>query len=255
MPRDGIDLPGLVWTLVRTDFKVRYHGTALGFVWALLKPLAMFVVLISVFSIVFTQDPHYKLNLIIGLFMWEFFAEATKLGLGSLQAKAFLIGKSRFPRWIVVVTSVANPLITLMVISGATLSFLALVGPRPSLTGVLLFLGYVLLLGLIVIGFSLGASVLLLRLRDLDQVWEVVSQAGFFVAPIIYPLGILPERFQALLYLWPPTPVIEFSRAVLTGNAVPTPAAHAMLCVMAVTILATGAGIYRACAPRIAEHL
>ena len=68
---------GLVWTLVRTDFKARYHGTLGGFVWALLKPLAMFVVLMSVFSFLF-PDPGYKLNLIVGLFLWDFFAEGTK---------------------------------------------------------------------------------------------------------------------------------------------------------------------------------
>ena len=50
---------GLIWTLVRTDFKVRYHGTLGGFVWALLKPIAMFIVLLAVFSFLFT-DPSYK---------------------------------------------------------------------------------------------------------------------------------------------------------------------------------------------------
>ncbi len=63
---------------------------------------------------------------------------------------------------------------------------------------------------------------LFLRYRDLNQVWEVVIQAGFFLAPIIYPLGILPERFHFYLYIWPPTPVIEFSRAVLVAGVLPT---------------------------------
>src|SRR3954463_11366218 len=81
---------GLIWTLVRTDFKVRYHGTIGGFVWALLKPLTMFVMLMSVFSFLFASDPHYKLNLIIGLFLWDFFAEGTKAGLISLDARGFL---------------------------------------------------------------------------------------------------------------------------------------------------------------------
>ncbi len=53
-------LPGLVWTLVRTDFKTRYHGTFGGYIWALLKPLTMFVVLLGVFSLVFRSDPHYS---------------------------------------------------------------------------------------------------------------------------------------------------------------------------------------------------
>ena len=71
---------GLIWTLIRTDFKARYHGTLSGFVWALLKPTAMFVVLVAVFSFVFRGEPNYKLNLILGLFLWDFFADATKTG-------------------------------------------------------------------------------------------------------------------------------------------------------------------------------
>ena len=67
----------------------------------------------------------------------------------------------------------------------------------------------------IVAGFSLAASVLFMRYRDLNQVWEVVTQAGFFIAPIIYPIGILPERVHVYLYAWPPTPIILFSRSVL----------------------------------------
>ena len=73
-----------------------------------------------------------------------------------------------------------------------------------------------------IVGFSLGSSVLFLRYRDLNQVWDVVTQAGFFFAPIIFPLGIIPERFQFYLYLWPPTPIIEFSRSVLVDGRVPT---------------------------------
>ena len=90
----------------------------------------------------------------------------------------------------------------------------------------LLFLGYAAALMLIVVGFSLGTSVLFLRYRDLNQVWDLMVQAGFFLAPIIYPLTILPERFHIYLYLWPPTSVIEFARAVLVARTVPTMTAH-----------------------------
>src|SRR5437868_6312188 len=82
---------GLAWTLVRTDFKVRYHGTWGGFIWALAKPLTMFASLMGVFSFLFASDPTYKLNLIIGLFLWDFFAQGTIAGLGSLDAKRFLL--------------------------------------------------------------------------------------------------------------------------------------------------------------------
>ena len=108
---------------------------------------------------------------------------------------------------------------------------------------------------LIVIGFSLATSVLFLRFRDLNQVWEVVSQAGFFVAPIIYPLGIIPERFHIYLYVWPPTAVIEFSRAVLVAGAVPTATAHLCLLADAALCLLVGTAVFRRFGPRAAEYL
>lgn len=246
---------GLVWTLVRTDFKVRYHGTMGGFVWALLKPLAMFVLLLSVFSFVFGADPDYRLNLIIGLFLYDFFTESTKAGLVALASRSFLVTRAKCPSWILVVTSISNPLITLLVFSVAMVVFLGLSGRAPSLAGVGLYAGYMLSFVLIVTGFSLAASVLFLRYRDLNQVWEVASQAGFFLAPVIYPLGMLPERVHPYLYIWPPTPIIEFSRAVLARGEVPTPLAHLLLLSAVVAALLVGVAVFRRYGPRAAEYL
>jgi lipopolysaccharide transport system permease protein len=246
---------GLVWTLIRTDFKARYHGTLSGFAWALLKPSLMFVVLVAVFSLVFASDPTYKLDLIIGLFLWDFFAEGTKVGMTSLHAKGFLLTKARFPSWIVVVTSISNALITLAVFAIVIAAFLLWSGRPPGVAALALFAWYLLHLLAIVVGFSLATSVLFLRYRDLNQVWDVAIQAGFFVAPIIYPLGVIPERFHPFLYLWPPTPIIEFSRAVLVDGRIPTLRAHADLALMAVAALAAGAWVFQRFAPRAAEYV
>ena len=245
---------GLIWTLVRTDFKARYHGTLSGFVWALLKPLTMFVVLTAVFSLVFHSDPTYKLDLLIGLFLWDFFAETTKTGLTSLHAKGFLLSKARFPSWIVVVTSISNPLITIAVFCMIVLGFLTITGNPPSLAGYALFVGYVLVMGVLGVGVSLAGSVLFLRYRDLNQIWDVAIQAGFFIAPIIYPMGVIPERFHFYLYLWPPTAVIEFSRAVLVDQRLPSLAANLSLFLVAVLVLGLGLAVYRRLAPRAPEY-
>src|SRR5262245_63702795 len=102
----------------------------------------MFLVLMGVFSFIFSADPHYRLNLILGLFLWEFFAEGTKVGLVSLYAKAYLLTKTPFPRWIVVVTSSANAWITLLVFMTALLIYLGFVGRFPSGLRLMLFLLY-----------------------------------------------------------------------------------------------------------------
>ncbi len=243
---------GLIWTLVRTDFKVRYHGTLGGFVWALAKPLTMFVLLMAVFSLLFAADPHYKLNLIIGLFLWDFFAQATTAGLGALNARGFLLTKARCPAWILILTSMSNALITLAVFVLIIIAFLIGAGQPPTPAGVLLFASYCLALAGIVAGFSLAASPLFLRYRDLNQVWDLVIQAGFFLAPVIYPLAILPERYHFYLYLWAPTPVIEFSRDVLVRGAMPSAWAHVCLAAAVAMALGTGWAVYRRLSPRAA---
>src|SRR5215475_8037784 len=130
---------GLVWTLVRTDFKTRYHGTAGGFLWALLKPMSMFVVLMGVFSFLFASKPTYKLDLIVGLFLWDFFAEGTKSGLISLQSKSYLLAKTRVPPWVLVITSIANATITLTVFLVVIAAFLAATGHPPTLEAFAVF--------------------------------------------------------------------------------------------------------------------
>jgi ABC-type polysaccharide/polyol phosphate export permease len=246
---------GLVWTLVRTDFVTRYHGTIGGFLWALLKPLTMFLVLMGVFSFVFSNTPQYRIGLILGLFLYEFFQEGTRTGLESLRAKGYLLTKAKFPSWVIVVTSISNAVITLTLFSVVLITFLTLSGRSPSLTAVGLYVWYLLHFWAIVVGFSLAASVLFMQYRDLNQVWEVITHAGFFVAPIIYPIDVLPERLHFYLFLWPPTPVILFARSVLVDGKVPSAMAHGLLTAEAVMMLAVGALIYRSRSTRVPEYV
>lgn len=246
---------GLLWTLVRTDFKARYHGTASGFLWALLKPATMFVVLVAVFSLVFSSEPTYKFDLIIGLFLWDFFSDGTKTGMTSLAVKSYLLTKARLPGWVVVVASIANALLTLVVFAAAVVTYLVVWGPSPAPRGLAAFGAYLFALASMVIGVSLATSVLFLRYRDLNQVWDMATQAGFFVAPIIYPLGVIPERFHLWLFLWPPTPVMEFARGALVDGVLPSWRGHLCLAAMVAVIVGSGALVYRRHAPRAVEYL
>jgi homopolymeric O-antigen transport system permease protein len=130
---------------------------------------------------------------------------------------------------------------------------LSFAGRSPAPAHLALFVYYLVHYFLIVVGIGFGTSVLFLRYRDLNQVWDVVIQAGFFLAPIIYPLGILPERVHRYLYFWPPTPIIQFSRMVLVDSASPTLRAHIFLGLGTGTILLVGWLIFRAQAQRVAE--
>jgi lipopolysaccharide transport system permease protein len=217
--------------------------------------MTMFVVLMGVFSFLFATNPTYKLNLIVALFLWDFFAEGTKSGLTSLHARGYLLTKARVPPWILVVTSISNAVITLVVFALVITIFLIASGKPPTPAALVAFAAYSAALAAIVVGFALASSVLFLRYRDLNQVWEVVLQAGFFLAPIIYPLDILPERFHFYLYVWPPTPVIEFSRSVLVAGVMPTATGHFYLALDAALCLLAGVTIYVRLGPRAAEYL
>ena len=240
---------------MRTDFATRYHGTIGGFIWALLKPVSMFLVLMGVFSFVFTNTAEYRLGLVLGLFLYEFFQDGTRTGLESLRAKGYLLTKAKFPSWIVVVTSLSNATITLGLFSIILVAFLVVSGRAPSPLALLLYSWYQLHLLAVVAGFALAASALFVQFRDLNQVWEVVTHAGFFIAPVIYPIGVLPERLHGYLYLWPPTPIIVFSREVLINGRVPSLLGHVLLSAEASAFLIIGILMYRARAPRVAEFL
>jgi lipopolysaccharide transport system permease protein len=245
----------LLWTFIRTDFKSRYHGTIGGFLWALLKPIAMFVVLFTVFSFVFSADAQYNANLLIGLFLYDFFGESTKVGVVSLHAKGYLLTKARFPAWIVVVASVANAVITLSIFVIVMVLFRTFVSGAPSLSALLLFVFYLVMFILTVIGLSLATSVVFLKYRDLNQVWEVFVQAGFFLAPVVYPLRVMPEQYHPYFYLWLPTPVIEFSRSILVAGVVPSTRAHLLLIFETALVMTIGVLVFRRYSLRAAEHI
>ena len=117
------------------------------------------------------------------------------------------------------------------------------------------FVLYLVSFSLIILGFSLASSALFLRYRDLNQVWDVVIQAGFFLAPVVYPLRVIPLKYHFAMYFWPPTAIIEFSRAVLVDGTIPTMRAHMFLLFETTVLLGIGMAFFRRLAPRAAEYL
>jgi len=86
-------------------------------------------------------------------------------------------------------------------------------------------------------------------------VWEVVLQAGFFLAPIVYPLNILPEKYHFYLYIWPVTPVIEFSRSALVDGMLPTATGHLYLAIDTALCILCGVLIFQRLSPHAAEYV
>jgi len=209
----------LLLVLAKTDFKLRYHGSVLGYMWALLKPLFIFLILNFVFSFIFAGDvEHYSLRLLTGIMMWMFFAEGTMTGLQSLLGKSHLLTKIRVSKLALVLASTVNVLITYLLNLVILAVFYAFAGVFPSITGLLLFGLYSLAAYVLIVCFSLLFAPLFVRFRDLNQIWEVLLTGGFYAAPILYPLSIFPEKIQSILYLNPMTFLISHSGHVLLGG-------------------------------------
>src|SRR5579871_1678611 len=107
----------LLGELVRTDFKLRYQGSALGYAWSLLRPLLLFLILYVVFVKFLKLGngvPHYPVYLLLGIVIWNFFNEMTVQSLGSIVGRGDLIRKIKIPRWIIVFSSSISALINLL---------------------------------------------------------------------------------------------------------------------------------------------
>lgn len=209
----------LFYELVRTDFVMRYHNSVLGFIWVLLKPLLIFLIIASVFSLLFrSQDPNYHLNLLLGLLIYGYFSEGTLRGVTSLYDKSQVILKVNFPKVIAVYTSVTNSLISFLAGFLVFLGFLFWSKITVNLAGLGYFFLLILILSLLIFSLNLFTGIIYLKLRDFASLWEVVLQLVFWGMPIVYPLNILPVQVQRLIWLNPLTIIIEQSRAALISG-------------------------------------
>jgi ABC-type polysaccharide/polyol phosphate export permease len=213
----------LLWVLARTDFKLRYHGSLLGFLWVLLKPLSFFVVLNFVFTNIFsTRVEYYPLRLFTGIVLWNCFAECTMAGMTSLLAKAHLISNMNTPKWIVVTSSVLSSYATFIVNCFVLGAFFLFYGVFPSWISIVYYVFLISVLLLLVVSFSLLTAPVFLRVRDLNQIWEVGLLVLFYLTPVLYPLSILPEQVQTYFYFNPLTAIVEFSKqALIDGQSIP----------------------------------
>lgn len=205
----------LLAELVRTDFKLRYQGSILGYAWSVLKPLLLFVILYIVFVNFLKIGKgveHFPVYLLLGIVLWNFFVEMTMQSLGSIVGRGDLIRKIRIPRWIIVFSSSLSALINLAINLLVVFVFAVVNGVDFSFTALLLPLS-ILQIYIFSIGISLFLSAAYVKFRDISYIWEVILQAGFYATPIIYPLAMITNEFvQKLLLLNPMAQAIQDAR-------------------------------------------
>jgi ABC-2 type transport system permease protein len=186
----------LTWTLAVTDFRLRFFGSVLGYLWQFMRPLMLFGVLYVVFSQVFDLSGdvrYFPVALLLGIVLYGFFAEATSGSVRSLVERENLVRKIEFPRLAVPLATVLTAIFNLGLNLIPVLIFLLAAGGRPHWSWLEL-IPLVAMLAIFATGIAMILSSLFVRYRDVEPIWDVVLQVMFYAAPIIYMIQTVTDK-------------------------------------------------------------
>ena len=249
--------------LFRRDFHAKYKGSLLGIVWSLLNPLLLLVVYLVVFGLLFpnTNTPDYPIYLLGGLACWLFFSVSLQSSARSMIDSAELIKKVRFPRQLVAFSMVATQAVTFAVML-AILIVLSLAFVPAARAEAWASIPLAALFVALVAGLALLVACVNVLLRDVEHILTAALLPWFFLTPILWRVGSLPDRAQrhhALLDVlrWgnPISPPIFAIRDALWSGHLPRAADVVYLAVEAVLALVLGACVFRRVDDRIAVEL
>jgi ABC-2 type transport system permease protein len=262
----------LTFNIAVMQWKVRFYGSALGYLWQLVRPLLLFLVLYVFFTQIAKigagEGPSYDFygaQLLSSIVLFTFFAEATVGAVRSVVVNEGLVRKIQFPRMAipmsVVLLACFNLGLNLIVVT----IFALAAGVRPMLT----WLEVPLIIGLLVVlsaGLAMLLSSLFVYLRDVEPIWEVLTQVIFYASPVIIPVTKVLEQLGpglTRIYMLNPLAVVfqQFRHAFITHA---TPSVGALLGSMAaisvpvaivVAVFILGFWVFNRIAPRVAEDL
>jgi ABC-2 type transport system permease protein len=201
----------LLKQLVKTDFKLRYQGSVLGYVWSLLRPLFMFAILYVIFGVV-----------LLGIVLWNYFSEVTTGSVGAIVGKGDLLRKINFPKYVIILAGSLSALINLA-LNFVVIAILMFYKHVPLTWHALIIIPLIAELFVISIALAFILSALYVKFRDVTYIWEVFMQAGFYATPILYPLigSFIPARAAKYVLLNPMAQIIQDSRHVLVTPVSP----------------------------------
>jgi ABC-2 type transport system permease protein len=254
----------LMWTLAVTDYKLRFYGSVLGYVWTLARPFLFFGVIYFVFTEIVGLDknvPNYGVYILFALVLFQFFGEATGGCVSSLVVRESMLRKMRFPRLVIPLSVVLTALFNLGMTLIAVFIFAIASGVYPR-WGWLELPVIIALLTVFATGVGLLLGSLFVRYRDVQPIWEVISQLLFYASPILYVATMVPESYQRAYLVNPVAALLTEMR-----HAIPDPGARhvwesiggaeRLLIPGAIVfgVLALGLWVFKREAPRIAENL
>jgi ABC-2 type transport system permease protein len=261
---DARRFASLTFALAATDFKLRFYGSVLGYVWTLMRPLLLFGVLYFVFTEVVkfgSGVDHYPVYLLTSIVLFTFFSETTGRGVTSLVERENLLRKVRFPRMVIPLSVALGALFNLGMNLIAVFVFVFASGIEPRVTWLELPL-LVLVLAALGVGAAMLLSALYVRFRDLEPIWEVFSQLLFYASPVLYVVSALPDNIERPALANPIAAVLTQTRHALIDPSAPTAAeaiggAARLLIPLGIVlaVLALGMWVFARETPRIAENL
>lgn len=221
----------LTFLMAKTEWKLRFFDSLLGYLWTLVRPLLFFGVLYVVFSVIIDIDvgvPHYPALLLTAMVLYLFFVEATTRALTSVVNSENLVRKVHFPLMAIPASALLIALFGLA-LNMVVLAFFVLInGVEPRLSWLELPLIMVPLI-VLTIGTSAGLAALYVRARDVDPIWDVSTQALFYLTPIIYPIQLVVARagdgVAQLLMINPLAAIVQQARHAIVGSSQPSAAA------------------------------
>ena len=245
--------------LARTEFKLKYAGAVLGYVWSLAKPLLYFAVLWVVFGHLFKAGvPHFPVYLLIGIVLYSFLADTVSLALPSIVSRGVVLRRIAFPSFAIPVATAISSFVTFALNCVMVLVFILASGITPSprwFVLVALLLEYTAF----VLGVALIFSALFVRFRDVAQIWDVLTSVLLFTSAIMYPMSIMPSWAQRIVSLTPLVQVIQDARRIVFTNApdvaaiVTTAEGRLVPIVLSFLTLVCGIWLQRRESPRFAE--
>lgn len=210
----------LLYFLVWRDFKVRYKQTVLGVAWAVLQPVLSMIIFTVIFgrlAKIPSENFPYAVFVYAGLLPWTYFSAGVHMSGLSLVAQRNLLTKIYFPRLFVPSASIGAGLVDLAISFGVYAVILVLYGIVPSWQVVFLPVLIVFtVMAALAFGYLLAA--LTVTYRDFRYVVPFMLQAMMYLSPVVYPVSMVPERYQWLLALNPMTGIIDGYRSAILGK-------------------------------------
>lgn len=210
----------LLKQLVKTDFKLRYQGSVLGYLWSLLRPLLLFAILYVVFARflkVGNDIPHYPVYLLLGIVLWNYFAEVTSGSVGAIVGRGDLLRKINFPKYVLILAGSFSAFINLLLNFVVIAIFMVLTDVSVGWSALLL-VPLIAELFIFSIAVAFFLSTLYVRFRDVSYIWEVILQAAFYATPILYTLTRVPHEAARFLIVSPIAQIIQDSRHALVTD-------------------------------------